>query len=83
MRVNNCGPKIEAKDYGASQTVSPDAFLLVSDHSIAIVLQMASLDSPQTELSKYTVCNTIKCLLIGVETTRWPSVLLRSDNYCV
>ena len=39
----------ESEDHGASETVFPDAAVLVSDHSI--VLQMASFNSSQTEFS--------------------------------
>ena len=39
----------EAEDHGVSRTVSPDAAVLVSDHSM--VMQMASFHSSETELS--------------------------------
>ena len=45
------------KDHGVSQTVSTDAAVLVSYHSI--VLQMASFDRPQTQLSEDAICNPI------------------------
>ena len=56
--VKDCGPKTKAEDHGVSQTVSPDAAVLVSYRSI--VLQIAFFDSPQTELSKDAICNMIE-----------------------
>ena len=47
--VKDWATNSEAKDYGVSQTVSPVASVLVSDHSI--VLWMASFNSSETELS--------------------------------
>ena len=64
----------KAKDHGASQTVYPDTAVLVSYHSI--VLRMASFGSPETELSKDAICNTIEWRFVEVETPRQPSVLL-------
>ena len=46
------------KYHGLSQAVSPDAAVLVSYHSI--VLQMASFDRPQTQLSEDAICNPIE-----------------------
>ena len=46
------------EDHGMSRAVSPDATVLVSYHSI--VLQMASFDSPQTQLSEDAICNLIE-----------------------
>ena len=39
----------EAEDYGTSRTVTSDAAVLVSDHSI--VMRMSSFNRPETELS--------------------------------
>ena len=62
-------PKAEVKDHGVSKIVSPDAAILISDHSI--VLKMASFSNiPQTELSKDAICNTIGWWFVGVESTR-------------
>ena len=80
-RVKDCGPKTEVKDHGVSKIVSPDAAVLISDHSI--VLQMASFsNSPQTELSKDAIRNTIEWWFVGVESTRWPSVFSCYHKYC-
>ena len=70
----------KAKNHGASRTVSPDASVLVSDHSI--VLRMASFGSPTNELSKDAIRNTIEWWFDGLEVTRWPSMLLYYHNYC-
>ena len=74
-------PKAEVKDHGVSKIVSPDAAILISDHSI--VLKMASFSNiPQTELSKDAIRNTIGWWFVGVESTRWPSVFSCYHTYC-
>ena len=56
-RVKNQITNSKAEDYGVRQTKSPDTAVLVIDHSI--VLRIVSFNSPQTELSKDTIDNTI------------------------
>ena len=80
-QVKNCGPKTKAKNHGVSKTVSLAAAVYVSNYSV--VLWMASFDSPQTDLSKYAICNPIKRWFVEVETKRWANVLSCYHNHCI